>query len=158
MAKLHDREATRFQHNIWYKLHNFPHLTKNDWLVYLYLCHNREVERSGIYLLDEDTAFVALKITQFELQQSMHGIGNSGLLFYDRNLLYVPFLSVEQEFGQEQDRYWIQKVKNALKFVNYPSSRGSPHPNLAFDKWRSDHQEIISAYYQKEDERKKKSQ
>lgn len=157
MGKLHDEHASRFQHDVWFSLADPSYqLTTEEKLVFLYLSHNKDMQATGLYEISTMQIALILGFSVSVLEKALQRLQNAGLMVMDKNLIYVPNIGLEQLFSNHQDRYWIQKVKKALKYGTFPSEHGVGSTNIAFNAWRSAHMEIISEYFMLEGERKQK--
>lgn len=157
MGKLHDEHASRFQHDVWFFLADQRFSLSNDEkLLFLYLCHNKDMANTGLYEINTMQIALVLGFSLAHVEQGIKKLRNADLLIMDKNLIYVPYIGEEQLFSNHQDRYWIQKVKRALKYSTYPSEHGAGNTNIAFNAWRSSHMEIISEYFILEGDKKQK--
>ena len=157
MGKLHDEHASRFQHDVWFSLADQKYdLTNDEKLLFLYLTHNKDMQNTGLYEINTMQIALVLGYSLQYVEQCIKKLRNADLLIMDKNLVYIPHIGEEQLFSNHQDRYWIQKVKRALKYGTYPSEHGTGNTNIAFNAWRQSHMEIRSEYFILEGDKKQK--
>ena len=144
MPKLHDSEASRFQHSVWLELAG-QNLSLTVKTVFLYLCHNPKSHPSGLFKLNFYEIMLYLEISAQDLEDSIAVLESKGWLVRDLELIYIPYVAQEQLFSPDDDRYWKMKVKKSLTYQFEPTSGGgNTTSNKAFSQWLNDHLGIVS--------------
>ena len=121
---------TSFNATLWGDTHNLP--TADDRVVYLYLCHNRAVEISGLYRVDLTTVLRETAVDLETLFRSLTLLGGAGLVWQDEGLVFVPRIPADQHLWSRPA--WQQIVQKVRTRYGHTVNRMG-RPNAAVAAW-----------------------